>query len=494
MPLSEEEKLQLENEAALEEQVKSSLSEEEKIEFEKAADREQLLEDIEKATQNTFATGLGTLAGGVTEKGVRRLAEVSADPLEKASELMAFQSVGGGRSKAGREVVENLQKYGDESLVTPRGVGKRVLDEGLLGKTGVRLDSSMAKDAGDILSEDVGHLNKFLKEQDYDIDASEAYEEFRRRAHSTKDPAEVDAKAFFNFVREKEGDLTGYKTLEEFERIKRKTPFKDISETSGGQEAKQLYRQTIKDMSEKAVEGKGGKELLDEFRRLKRQAGESGFIKDMLDSEVIDSSREKFRNKLFNIPEELMEKSAGVGAKGSRALSKTARTLGRGSKKIPIIGPLIGAGLSFGAARASGVTPEEAKKIAISESALGLLGPLDPSSMEQDQSTKVLEDPSANPEQKEQALKQLKEAQPKKTKKWSEVPEMLKETGEDAIDSIRNLLNRYSSLNLDKPSTQRFQKDLIEAEKGDEQTRGQKKYALAQQPAFKELLRRSKKS
>lgn len=341
--------------------------------------------------QNIAIPTAGGLTGYALGKAAQKTTEVLAPKAREAAEELAFSRLGGVQTKTGSQLFgKELRDLYESSITSPKEVGRRVLDEDLLGTLGLRSSKSIQESATEQFQKALGEQTEFLKRPEISskkIPLEQVYDEYRRLLSEKAVKGTEQGEAALKYLSK---DLKQIETPENLlvdpelaEKMKRlETPELNImkkGKISGKNLAKEAKRLALKESVEGAVEKAGlesGEDLLSQFQTLKKASGEAGLIKDIATEQLERQAKDSGPIKSLVI-DSLLSRLKGTGAK---ALDVGADLAQKGAKALPFIGGGIGAVTAYGAARAEGDEPgTAAKKAAVEaakEEALGLLEPL----------------------------------------------------------------------------------------------------------------------
>lgn len=315
----------------------------------------------------------GAVAGGVIGEGVRRKSSQILDPI---AEKLAYTAAGGHDTPSGKKLVESIanktpgKNFGILDMlkttpdqvkeiltdttdaydhgVTPNGVGRQILDEKLLGPLGIGTNKGNAERSATNLRKKSIPTNQMLNSiEDYPIHQSGVFERMKQLVGYDKLNETVPDQAAIKMKLDKLND-TSFGDIETpmiAERAKRDLqrgvdfadPEKSVKETINA--AQSTAR---KEAVENAVENMLGPEKLEEFKRLKSQAGNAGVAKDVLEETLKKGQRSP--NPFFSITgaigDLLGKKLPGAGASLVDTASKIAKS--PAGKLIPGVGALVG--------------------------------------------------------------------------------------------------------------------------------------------------------
>lgn len=509
-------------------------------------------EDVSSNSANLDPVeALKTLAGGATgfaagkavspivEKGAAAVAEKALDP---AAELLAYRAAGGysgteaGKAlnkktlldNAGKSLADNLKDLAEtgayDSGVTPRSVGREILDNDILGKLGIftTKGGNLQRASQNLDVKGVPKAAILEQISEYPIQKEGILNRTKEILGADKlNPTVPDEALIQKKLGKQEPLFSGTETPAQAERAKvtlqRKADFADPDKTV--KNAMSTAQSTArKEAVENAVLNALGPEKLEEFKQLKAKAGSAGVAKDMLE-ELYDKSQKPFSqfNGIIGAGiDYAKQRGAGVAANTLDAVSGGLKT---GAKAIaPGIGTLLG--LTAGAAAADEQT-DAADFIPGLDQASAAGNPLDDKLIRAESKAYNLYENSPARKAKVEALKNqtqkmeqdlsnldpsfqsgfaYKKAQDEITKNKVEIERLSKSSnrvvsgGKELNKASPDQLMELSQTFANVKGADKFVAPLENAAQADtEEERQARLFGLYQQPAFRQLLKREKK-
>jgi len=424
--------------------------------------------------------GGGPLAAGLGLYATGSALESSEPALRDIAEKTAFGAVGGNR-----KLLEEYYKNPDQ-FINPKEIGRKALDEGLLVPSEKKI-RRLQKEG----RETVGEIDRLLEGVEGETDLRKVFERYQELANEAapSELGDLDRK-----IREAvEGERELFKptdgkpktrTALELEREKRSMRF-DPDSATPRRRAETLKRQALQETVEDLVKDAGLDE--DQFKQLKKSAGMNKILDNLLSGKISEKDLRSGKIEYGDMLAEVLAPGGAVARRGVReygqaALAKGADVASKASrfsgllKKLGAAVPFLGAGATFAAEREEGKTPLQAAGIAAAEEITDLAGPI-----------KEIIRPEAAGPQRGSLAEKLESGQALTNEEQKELKAST--TGERmSPERIRELQERLRELN--KPSAEIFAEDLENLKSDDPEEKAQAQFKLAQQPAYKEYIKR----
>lgn len=373
-----------------------------------AAPTDEEFKPIESQTSDPIERAAlgGTTAGGiyVGQKAAGKLRsaiEALPDAAKKQAEELAFGAIGGTKTGSGRELLKRTldSEILPEDAITPRSIGRRALDEDILGTFGYKSPESALETIRPLKGKSIKETDKLLEQVKKWKKLKDIVRRYERLLEKQfPDPA---AKAFSRAAaaaEEMDKRLGGVRTASDLEDLKRLAQKEvnyaatDAAEKTGNILA-QAEARALREGTESLLEP----DQLKQFKNLKKTVGERGLIEDFLEGKAYQDALKKGDITLSDVAggaklglaRRAVMHSKGLSAKAldklsqslpAKAASGTAKALGKaadlpGVKQGLKALPLLGAGLTYGEAKAAGASDVEALGATAIDEITDLLGP-----------------------------------------------------------------------------------------------------------------------
>lgn len=319
------------------------------------------IEALKTTLGATAGYGAGKAASPLIETGVNTVSNKVLDPF---AETLAYRGAGGQSGmKAGIELnnamidknagntVRGIQELADAGAyddgVTPRSVGRQILDKELLGPAGLGTKAKNAERAKANLMKTSQPTNALLDSiEEYPVFQDPIFRRMKEIVGYDELNPTVGDQANLKGKIDKlnETSFAGVETPMQAERAKR-----DLMRTADFADPEKTVKNAMntaqaiarKEAVENAVLQTRGPKVLEEFKRLKAQSGSAGIASDLL-GEVYQKSQKPFawQGLIGTGIDYISQRGAGIGAEALDTASKVAKA---GSKAAgPALGTLIG--------------------------------------------------------------------------------------------------------------------------------------------------------
>lgn len=361
------------------------------------------VEAISEATP-ALATGGSMYAG---QKGLEAL--LNPDRLKGAAESMAYRSIGGESTAAGKKFLKDIAPY-DAPFISERDIGRAALDQGMTGFTGADTAYETAQKKMSLSNKEIEQLleetqkAKELKKlpktsiedivKSYESSLAQTVDPASEKGREAFKYAKKDLEALQELATQRPINVPGVldpnapeimagmsleRTPQQLEKLKREIPFETFQDTAGAGYAKQMKKKALKEAVETDVLSGLGEEGLEKFKGLKKQSGTAGIMSDILLQKSLKDATKAGADLtdiatagVVGIPGAIARKGikqygAGVAAKGLDVLSDVADTvkeasgpLAKAAKGVYKALPFVGAAATYGSAKAQGSSDIEA--------------------------------------------------------------------------------------------------------------------------------------
>lgn len=344
--------------------------------FAPPTEQEQIDTPSEISLPELAKTGAGGIAGLLAGEGIRRggstVLDNAAGGMSGLAEDLAYRGIGGRTTSDGKKFyTDSLGKNVDPDMVniTPRSVGRQVLDENISGALGISSPETQLINQRNITQSKMGDKANFLSGIDSpnSIDKQALLAEYERLTGAQNlDPAlEVNRKIMSGLEKDAP-NFEGMQSILENEKSKAelqsRSNYSGTSKESARQSLDKSQAEARRIASENAVKSKLGQEGLDEFKALKQRSGNASVAESIIAKNALtDGTSPGTIGKLSKIAGEVvLEKAPAVGAKVvdfmGDVTKKASKTLKSGAGKlIPAAGMLIGGAAGALAAQNSGM-------------------------------------------------------------------------------------------------------------------------------------------
>ena len=330
------------------------------------------------------------MLGKTSERQISRSAKKIYDDLinaenakrASASTLEKLLTASSGKPMSEGERLSFLkEQMGDTGLgVTKKGIGRKVLDEGLLGTFGLKGTENALRKHEKINDIEKQNLDDFLSSKPDKTPISDIVQKIQNK-YDTAGISPTGEKTL------DKGGVAAYKEMQDRVNILQNHPIKELSlsqiedrkrEAAIGYDpsskkiedaAQGKYVKTWRDIPEEIIEQKYGKEALEEFIKLKSQSGSNAVIGTAL-SNKLRMPTEGFAPSLgelllgggvkrASIFGNVLRKGSAVGAKALDYASKIAKPAAKVGRYLPAVGGILGAAATFNEAKAAGLDTKE---------------------------------------------------------------------------------------------------------------------------------------
>lgn len=452
----------------------------EDVEFQAETKEEPLVEDLQEIKEDIPG---GTLATGAGAYGAAKALEAAEEPLQDIAEMQAFKAVGGDK-----KMLEDYLR-GRQQLISPKDVGRRALKEGTILPTQEKL-----KRLQGISEETRKKLDQFLGQATEKEDLRNVLKRWQEltseQAPSELAQKDIAARELTKSPKEMapflpEGDEPKLRSALELEKEKRKLQFDPMADAPR-KTVETTKRKALQETVEDLVERSGMDP--EQFKQLKKTVGEEAELEKALIRNLSDDQLRQLNiNPIeFRFAPEYAAARRGIskygraaGAKGAEAASKAARIGKTALKGAAAAIPVLGAGVTYGAARAAGKSPGEAAIETAVEEVTDLAGPI----------KTALYPAETGParETPEGRLERGEELSPQEQREMMFASDKTKGKLMDPR-RVADLLDKFQELRT--PASESMTQELRKYMEGDPEEKAQAEYKLKQQPAFKEYLRR----
>jgi hypothetical protein len=428
--------------------------------------------------------GLGTKAVLETTDAEKKLDELSS--------LLAARSAQVPFTSQGKEIVQQeIQAIPLKPFMTMEDVGKRLREEDLV-KVFPFKDKDIAK-IRESSKEDRKQLDRLLKSVDVPMNQEEVLAEYERLLGESADPRTRKGRQALRALKADAPQFEGEAMMTDIEALKRKEDYVKDPDKTGTKMAQEAKQRALRTSVEKRVKDIGGQELLDEFKALKKRAGESKVI-DKAVSEVLEKARTRREvptNLLSEVANRIIGGTAAVGSKAAGALAKTTKAL-----------PFVGAGATFASARAEGADVPEAIAETAVEEATDLLGPvkmaldpepIGPAAADTSPGAKLERGEDLSSDEIQKLQEQMRDYDQSNFESFQRraqeglAPEYNRMMDMSPVESAEIVQRIYASGN---PEYEKFVDRYIEAaSENDVQQRSAKMFELYQRPDFRKMMR-----
>lgn len=488
-----------------------------------------LEEEVDGELGRFIMTAAGIKAGQVATGKTLEAIEKLPDAAKRQAEELAFGAIDGNKTKAGRDLLKRT--IGAENLpqqaITPRSIGRRVLDEGVLGKIGLASPEEAIEKVRSALKESIQKGEELLSGVQSKKDLRNILNRYNELVgEKIPDPA---AKAFDRKLKASE-DITkrlqGTRSAKELEALKRLAQSEvNYAATDAAEKTSNLLAQAEARALREATESLLDPKQLKQFQDIKVTTGERGLIKDFLEGKAYQQALKKGDITLpdvaggakLGLARRAVIRGKGPAAKGLdtvaknlpiRALSKGAGFLRKaadlpGVKQTIKALPFVGAGLTAGETFAETGDVGKAVQAGIVDFATDFAGPVKdillPGDLASDDQSMIERAKMIKEAREKGTLDQLKKQYEEK-KDISISPSQVKNdqytkmhtinTNEDKGDKYQNL---YNKLQQRRTMAAKVYEDQLEKMENAESQEEKNKidFSLQQQPGFRKLYRQS---
>lgn len=461
----------------------------------------------------------GGVAGGVVGLGAKKVAEmIPSQGMQDVASRLALESIGASDTPTGKKFIKStipqeIQKdiFGEEtsSLFTPRDLGQQMLEEDLFDPESILTkQKSQIGELEELLKQSKGTKSPQELSASMETKLKDAYPDVETKTGQKADKYAKDFDKRFTDA----PDKSAY----ELDRMKRATTEGIDYGPSTKKTTKALQKleaSVFREAAEELIEEAGDPKLLKQFKDAKDQAGRLSVLRKIVTEDAVrdymkTTGTVDFQDALavvYNRPDILVArralKSQGLKRNLAKGLNKAGKSLDKLKdsgfiKKLPIIGTLLGAGLSYSSARAEGLEPMDAAKQAAQEEGLdAVLGVASPSKI--GAATEIEKKLQAGEElTPEEAKSFYGEENVKRQEEYDREQEIRKnkpttKPNKAEIGRLENFLSQYSDLSQQSPSVQNFVNKTEQLlSETNENKKAAIKYDLEQQPAYKYLMRK----
>lgn len=462
-------------------------------------------------------TAIGGATGLAVAEGTRRLAEHA---LPGIAEDMAYRGIGGRTTPVGKKFyVESVGQNvpADMVNITPKTIGRQVLDENILGTFGMAGPEAQLIKQREVSAKKAGDKARFLSGFDKPdaIDKAALLKEYNTAAGI---PDLNPTLAIHRQVRQQFNKdapfFQGNESILQNEEAKSTLQSRVNYDGTG----KEVARQTLdkaqaearRKASEDVVKKLKGQDALDEFRALKQRSGNASVAEDIIARNLMTDSSNLTPNempaggatKFFR--ELIGEKAPAVLAKGADALGAIAKSP-VAKKLIPGAGLLLGGMAGANAAEEAGLSPSETAAVSAGEA----VNPVPFTDVtkgyvagkeEYNKSGSPIKAAGAAVQgyasPGTQALdsfgkSQSNDARSRMAQNMGAKPEEKKQLLDFTQTTPEELENLATMLNTKGGSAALYSGPLTKAAQADDRQRSAILYGLYQQPAFRSLLKRN---
>lgn len=345
-----------------------------------AMEATSVVKDDSSSLPSEATTAIGGAVGGLGAEGARRVgatvSEFAAETLPGVAEDLAFRGIGGKTTPIGKKFsAESLVPEVSEEIVnvTPRSIGRQILDENILGDFGLASPENQLLKQREISKSKMLDKANFLQGFDSPeaINKQNLLQQYKELAGIEKlDPAlDIDRSIQRGFNAD-QGLVTTQvpgtdelKTKSNFDgtqsilsnegaksKLQSRVNYEGTSKESARQALDKAQAEARRKASEEAVKLAKGEDALKEFQGLKQRSGNSQVAeKIMMRNVMSDGISPNTINPTLKLAGELaLEKAPAVGSKiadfGAGVAEKAGQILSSGPAKklIPLAGTLGG--------------------------------------------------------------------------------------------------------------------------------------------------------
>ena len=279
---------------------------------------------------------------------------IVSDPVTNFAESMAFRAAGGTSAPTGIDLIKEqavskgigsaLPSAVVEPMVTPRNVGRAILDEKLLGIGGLGTEAGNLSRATSSAIEASKPTNVLLQSLQSPISKEDIYARTSQILGAPNlDIAVPENKQILKALEKRQLDLTGFQLPIEAEEAKRQLQ-QSVNYGSEKSAAKasvsKAQARATREEVEKAADLVG---RLEEFKVLKKKSGNIQVAKDLLESRIKPTNPNLITSATGFISDLATKRLPGVLASGVDTAQKIVKS--RVGKAIPILaGGLVGLG------------------------------------------------------------------------------------------------------------------------------------------------------
>lgn len=341
-----------------------------------------LQEEKEETTlDKIISQASGPAIGAGVGLGLQKTGEYLGEVLPEASQRMAARAIGLYDTAEGRKLLkEQGKKLGlPKGAITPEKIGEIALEEGLLGKIGLKGTGQQLEQIDESLIKEIEKKKELLQKVKGTEDlrkVTEKTEQLLGDLDPTLSP-EVDKPLLEKIAKEKEAffDEKGriipeQRTALELEQAKTKLQERQKYMPTRSESVGDIYEKkkarALRETVENLVEREG---MLEEFRDLKAKTGSKAVMRDVIlgkslkdlksaDIDLLTGGSIAYGRPEIPIAKTVIRKGKGVAAKGMSGLGKffSSKPVKTALKALPAVGVYF----SYQAARAEGQTPGQA--------------------------------------------------------------------------------------------------------------------------------------
>lgn len=346
------------------------------------------LEQEQSPVETSMEPAVGSAIGGGVTEAARRAVEVSAPKLKDAAESMEYRALGGMKTKEGRELL--AKDFAGDGYFTPREIGRESLKQGGVGAKNPIDYRNILEEGNEVRAK---AKIEGLKDIPGEIPVAQTYDSAQVGLGLDRlDPTNPERRDLANALeRERKlagPDIDGTRTVAEMEDLK--TQLQNQAEKSGAygvtsraeaarSKVSSARARAAKDAVEQAILDSKGEAALEAFRAQKQAIGKNRVAIKILEQRALkDIAPEATINPLKLMDRFIAKRVAGPAAKGlDKAGDIAARAGGKIARKLPVIGAVIGGGLSYADAHAAGRPDSDAAL----EAAKGAITSFDPTGL-----------------------------------------------------------------------------------------------------------------
>ena len=330
---------------------------------------------------------LAPAAVGVGTTGALEAARRGIGATSGLAEELAFIGAGGRSTPIGKDMLvdaaKNLSSY--EPTVTPRKVGREILEEKLLGPGGFGTNLGNVTRASKNLSTKSIPSNQLLSTLEQPIYKQDIANLFNYDiVEKTPDLAVRPQRLLRSAAQETLQNLTGTQTALEAEQSKRdlqKTVNYMDEQSAANSAANKAQARATREAVENAVLKEKGAKALEDFKNLKAKSGAAAVAEDIIEETAKKGMRSPsvISNVSGLVGDIVGKKLPGMAAAGLDVASKIAKS--PAAKAVPYLGGALSAGLTaseFSDLKKQGKSTGEA----IGEVITGAINPLGTKNME----------------------------------------------------------------------------------------------------------------